>query len=767
MYHSFKKSMRNSICVLSACSCLLYGGYCSGAYSAIHQMTVTAAEEETADTPQVIFSNTTAEVGVPLTVSLQNINASSVSYHWTVDGTSIDNTADSYTPTADDYEKMITVTVTADSKSYTASLYFSELPVVYINTKDGAEITSKEEYVDATCNMQGNSEFSNASQLYNGDIQIRGRGNYTWEHEKKPYKIKLDTKTDVLGMGSNKHWVLIAEYMDPTHLRNEIMPGLSEALGMEYTAESKPVILVLNGEYNGLYHLSENVRIDSERVDIYDWEETAEDIAKAVYKSEKSNGMTKDERDELEEYLQQHLDWVTSDTFTWNSKTYTVSDYVTLPDGIDGGYLLELDTYDYYHTQQVSDFETDGDQPVQFKSPEYAVTNDEMYNYAKDYIQSFEDAVSADDFYATYDGEEVHYSELFDMDSLVQYWMFLEIVTNSDGMRFSNYMYKDFGSIFKMGPSWDYDWTWNAGYTVPTNEWWTDQSYYNDSVHWYKYLVTDPYFITQAYELYQQVEPTLAAVYADGGDIDTDAAKLKQAAEADLTKWHSGTDYESEVSDLKTYVTSRFTWLDQQFSSVETLADSLGYEASNKLQVADVSANDTGMVKLTATVTDSSAEKVTFHVNGIYAGSATVKNNKAVLEISSSLLEEDGDALNTVQIRMLDESGNYIAQSKSSSGNQGGGGWNPWQQQQTTTTQIGSLVYSNFTVFTANELGITKRVVGDVNVDGVFDLEDVVMLQKWLLQKGNITDWTAGDLDGSGSLSIIDLTLMKQNLLAK
>jgi hypothetical protein len=185
------------------------------------------------------------------------------------------------------------------------------------------------------------------------------------------------------------------------------------------------------------------------------------------------------------------------------------------------------------------------------------------------------------------------------------------------------------------------------------------------------------------------------------------------------------------------------------------------------LQVADVSANDTGMVKLTATVTDSSAEKVTFHVNGIYAGSATVKNNKAVLEIFSSLLEEDGDALNTVQIRMLDESGNYIAQSKSSSGNQGGGGWNLWQQQQTTTTQIGSLVYSNFTVFTANELGITKRVVGDVNVDGVFDLEDVVMLQKWLLQKGNITDWTAGDLDGSGSLSIIDLTLMKQNLLAK
>jgi hypothetical protein len=758
--NSLKKWLVRSICILSAGSCFVYGLNCTGSLNFIGSIEVAAAES---NSPQVAFTNVSAKAGTPLNVSLKNISATDISYSWTVGDKKISDTSSSYTPTEDDYEKMITVTVTADKNTYSASLYFSELPVVYINTTDGSDITSKEEYVDAECTMQGNSEFSDSSQLYSGSIQIRGRGNYTWEHDKKPYKIKLDTKTDVLGMGSNKHWVLIAEYMDPTHVRNEIIPELSEALGMEYTAESQAVILVLNGEYNGLYHLSENVRIGSERVNIYDWEETAEDIAKAVYKSKKSSGMTKDERDELEDYLTQHLEWVTSGSFTWNSETYTVSDYVTLPDGIDGGYLLELDTYDYYHTEQVSDFETDGDQPVQFKSPEYAVTNDEMYNYAVDYIQSFENAVSSDDFYADYDGTSTHYSQLFDMDSLVQYWLFLEVITNSDGMRYSNYMYKDFGEIFKMGPTWDYDWTWNAGYTVPTNEWWTDQSYYNDSVHWYKYLVTDPYFITKAYELYQQVEPTLTEVYADGGKIDTYSEKLKKSAEADLTKWHSRTSFSSEVSSLKTYVKSRYTWLDEQFASVENLAESLGYEASDKLEVSDISA-DNGMVRITAEVNDSSAKSVSFHVNGIYVGSATVSGGKATLEVSRSYLESDGDSLNTVQIRMLDSNGNYIAASSKSNNNNQGGWQNPWQQQETTTTQVGSLVYSNFSVFTANDLGISGSVKGDVNADGKFDVSDVVMMQTWIINAGSITDWTAGDFDGDNSLSVFDLAMMKNEL---
>lgn len=59
----------------------------------------------------------------------------------------------------------------------------------------------------------------------------------------------------------------------------------------------------------------------------------------------------------------------------------------------------------------------------------------------------------------------------------------------------------------------------------------------------------------------------------------------------------------------------------------------------------------------------------------------------------------------------------------------------------------------------------TDEVIGDVNADGIFDVSDVVMLQKWLLCVGGIKDWKAGDLCEDGVLNVFDLCLMKRMLL--
>lgn len=743
------KHTQIALCCL--CCCALAGSIGSIPFPAD---TAVCAEAEAG----VSLAEAVLQPGQPIHAVLSGIASDGVTYAWTVGGIAVQENGSSYTPTAEDYEKMISVTVTADGTDYTASVYFSRLPVVYIDTAE--EITSKTEYIGGSLRIQGNAEFSSASQLYSGAVQIRGRGNYTWEHDKKPYKIKLDTKTDVLGMGLNKHWVLLAEYLDPTHLRNEIMPQLSHTLGFDYTADSEAVAVVLNGEYNGLYHLGENVRVDENRVNIYDWEETAEDLAKAVYKKEKSSGMTKDDRDALEVQLTEDLMWISTGTFIWNEKDYTVSDYVTLPEGIDGGYLLELDTYDEYHVKQVSDFETAGAQPIQFKSPEYAVTNPEMYQYAKDWIQQFEDAVSSDDFYS---GGR-HYTELFDMQSLVQYWLMLELSSNCDGMRYSNFMYKDFGQIFKMGPAWDYDWTWNASYVVPTDEWWTDQTYYNQTAHWYKYLVQDPYFLAQAYALYQAHRDEFAQVYADGGLFDRTAEALRLPAEADLAKWHEKQDYDTELAKTKTYVTERFQWLDQQFADIGTLAQSLGLEQSEKLAVTDITASAQG-VTMTASVSDSAAASVSFYVNGLLAGEAPVKNGSAALTVSRSLLDADADAYNTVQIRMKDASGSFLAaEPEPETQNPWGHGWNPWGEPE--APDVRSLVYSAFDAFTAAELGLRAAVPGDVDANGRFDSADAVMLCRYLLSDGTLTDWRAGDFDANGRINAADFTLMKRALLS-
>ena len=51
-------------------------------------------------------------------------------------------------------------------------------------------------------------------------MQIRGRGNSSWEYPKKPYKIKFDSRTSLLGMAKAKDYVLLAEYNDKSLIRN-------------------------------------------------------------------------------------------------------------------------------------------------------------------------------------------------------------------------------------------------------------------------------------------------------------------------------------------------------------------------------------------------------------------------------------------------------------------------------------------------------------------------------------------------------------------
>lgn len=67
----------------------------------------------------------------------------------------------------------------------------------------------------------------------------------------------------------------------------------------------------------------------------------------------------------------------------------------------------------------------------------------------------------------------------------------------------------------------------------------------------------------------------------------------------------------------------------------------------------------------------------------------------------------------------------------------------------------------NYTVFVTAQQGVP----GDVNADGAFGTADIVMLQKWLLTGGALTDWEAGDLDGNGRINAIDLTLIKRMAL--
>ena len=136
-----------------------------------------------------------------------------------------------------------------------------------VTTDGGALVDSKDkqDYRDCTVKIVSDT----AAWNFEGRGRIRGRGNSTWYwYPKKPYRIKLDEKASILGLDADKDWVLLANYRDPTHLMNTFVFEMGRGLGIPFTNHSRYVELTLNGEYVGLYLLTEQVEVGKSRVNI-------------------------------------------------------------------------------------------------------------------------------------------------------------------------------------------------------------------------------------------------------------------------------------------------------------------------------------------------------------------------------------------------------------------------------------------------------------------------------------------------------------------
>ena len=144
---------------------------------------------------------------------------------------------------------------------------------MFIDTESGgmeavhADKKTKEECRITLFDQNGKINYASGD----GD-QIRGRGHWTWEQEKKPYNLYLDEAADLLGLGASRHWTLLANAMDETNLRNwmvfhladEVAPYGGFSQGCEFTD------LYLNGQYAGLYLLCEKVEFGETRLDAPD-----------------------------------------------------------------------------------------------------------------------------------------------------------------------------------------------------------------------------------------------------------------------------------------------------------------------------------------------------------------------------------------------------------------------------------------------------------------------------------------------------------------
>ena len=140
----------------------------------------------------------------------------------------------------------------------------NSIPHIYIDTENHSPIDSKENYLNAYVSIKGNAAYDD----YQGQINIRGRGNSTWTYPKKPFRIKLDTKTSLFGLRAEKDWVLLANYLDGTHILNAVAMKIGHLTNMPYTNNIIPVEVTVNGEYQGCYMFTEQIEVKTNRVNV-------------------------------------------------------------------------------------------------------------------------------------------------------------------------------------------------------------------------------------------------------------------------------------------------------------------------------------------------------------------------------------------------------------------------------------------------------------------------------------------------------------------
>jgi CotH protein. len=139
------------------------------------------------------------------------------------------------------------------------------LPALYVDTPNDVSITDRVTWIENTririVGDEGNLLFDDKA------AKIRGRGNQSWNYPKKPYYFKLNKKTDLLGTGKSKKFILLANWLDRTLLRNVVAFEAARRTSLEWTPSGCFVELYVNGVHQGNYWLCEKIEVESGRLE--------------------------------------------------------------------------------------------------------------------------------------------------------------------------------------------------------------------------------------------------------------------------------------------------------------------------------------------------------------------------------------------------------------------------------------------------------------------------------------------------------------------
>lgn len=404
----------------------------------------------------------------------------------------------------------------------------TNLPAIYIRTYDNVPITGKTTYVLAT--MWYVDENDGVTRY--DSLEIRGRGNSTWNLAKKPYKLKFHVKEKLLGnsRANAKKWTLLANAGDKTLIRNAVTSLLGEFEGMAFCPAAKFVDLTLNGVYLGNYQISDQVEVKKKRVHI----------------AEQDFPLTE------------------------------ASD-------ITGGYLLEVDGF-----MDGNCFTTSkGRVAIRVHYPDEEEIVAKQNRYIRDYIGGFETALFGDDFRDAEKG----YRQWVDSVSLANWYIATEVSANIDGF-YSTYFYKNAqDSLLYWGPLWDYDIAYgndsrkgDTGLSMMTDVG------YGETRTWVNRMWNDPWFAALINRRYRELVDGGMEDYLIN-KIDSLVALVQESQDLNYKKWGINrrmynervlySSYDQYVDDLKSFISVHIEYLRTAFMKKKPAGPTPPFVAEN------------------------------------------------------------------------------------------------------------------------------------------------------------------------------------------
>ena len=480
---------------------------------------------------EVVFSNQGGLINAPISLSLSG-NTSEEVIRYTIGENNPTKTSPIYTNPIEINEN---TTVRAQiflenylpssvyNKSYilnNSSFTSSNLPIIIINTENGADIPDEPKILGTMKIIQrpdgarnfltdaNNDDFLN----YSGTIGIETRGSSSQALPKKPYSIDTleddgieDKGVKLLGMPKEDDWILNSFAFDDSMMRDYISYEMSREMG-QYAANLKYCEVVLNGDYIGLYALSEKIKRDGDRVN----------IAK----------LSDDEN--------------------------------SFPE-ISGGYLMQTDRVS---DENPAAWYSNGAVYIHEKPNSEDITQTQSY-YIEGIFRGLDNNANNSNITSGY-------PSIIDIPSFVDYMLMAEIASNADAYALSTYYHKDRGGKLRAGPVWDYNLTygndlfdffgtpydrshtyvWQFNYSNTGSYFWGDL--FNNSTF-------KCYLAKRFDELTEEGQP-LSFNYLSNL-IDNTAELISEAVMRENEKWDTIDDFSGEIANMKVWIQERITWM--------------------------------------------------------------------------------------------------------------------------------------------------------------------------------------------------------------